>query len=1062
MPNPPPFRFGNPEWSSSRSSSWSSSRSLSDESVGTHATSVTPRDTPGRLLTASTLSENFLEQPQVQQPQVQQVQQPQNNDPNYERSLTMTEPNQIVGKEMDKLPTYYTFIVKNDKIINIFESINPIKLDSTYSYNEKNYLPNNYITSSDEKDFHSIFVQTNTDITENFQNTPYIGFNNYSSLNTDKKIIKFYVYKHDDLTNQTMYYTYGEIYVYGYGIMSTREIISTNDENVFIKIPINVFDPIPDKLEPISGISENHGSTAIKTNYPKLIAKIQEQIFSSDTVNTVNKTSVYIHYLNAILPKDIKIIFNDSEIIAVIKILYVQLKYNKERKTDKETETDEKTKKDKRILLNEFNTYINYYYDYKESVGVKTSRKIDEYNKVLQNENQRFYSDFSMHIFDFFEFLMFLKYKDTELKYINLCINIYEYYFYAHTKGFETLEFATLELQKETIKKIKNTISVKGVHTFLQIISPEYSQYNEKFKIRLNKEESDVLNKPPDPNSNKSMLIEYTASTKSFYNKNNNNNKITNESNDTNTYTETYKFGPFNKIYKPITITDPDGFTNYSEITTSSSEFTKVLKLQGPLMFSFHGPSGSGKSEIFKPIFLGVCKNFGSTHPTLNIKFKEIFKKYDVDENAVVEVDTVVFQFTFTNGAYKMVEQKTHIPYHKTHIQTLNKLNTGQGQPVSKTFNANDTLETVLTYFLEQDRLIKGITTNYNSSRSHVLCFLEFEKSSGEKRYIIFDDLAENEKTYECNNIDIGNFKNIKRIIGKDIFPFYENEFDSTGENFDSQNGGTNQQNMIAWKESTAPEQKALYNKLIKNACEHRGVEGKFINDSLKDFRKDLEYIVNVKNRDIEYYIPDIYYDLTASFIPSCLQDFCFGKMNCFSLPKENEPFAEPKSIILKNVYEYLKGKQVITDSTTFYDKLELCIFGVLNISRAKNDPVPIQYIDINSVKSIVRNKDKFTFPFVKDLFLTKLKESISRCTKLSATQTEDMLNDIKNKFNVNNINEYKKVFDTIDDENAKTAIGTLEFMNKISKFNTVNSICYEKNVGKSHITYKKELYPSK
>jgi hypothetical protein len=120
---------------------------------------------------------------------------------------------------------------------------------------------------------------------------------------------------------------------------------------------------------------------------------------------------------------------------------------------------------------------------------------------------------------------------------------------------------------------------------------------------------------------------------------------------------------------------------------------------------------------------------------------------------------------------------------------------------------------------------------------------------------------------------------------------------------------------------------------------------------------------------------------------------------------------------------------------------------------------VPIQYIDINSVKSIVHNKDKFTFPFVKDLFLMKLEESINRCTKLSATQTENMLKGLKTKFD---INEYKKVFDTIDDKNAKTEIGTLEFMNKISKFNTVNSICYEKNVGNSHITYENELYPSK
>jgi hypothetical protein len=43
-------------------------------------------------------------------------------------------------------------------------------------------------------------------------------------------------------------------------------------------------------------------------------------------------------------------------------------------------------------------------------------------------------------------------------------------------------------------------------------------------------------------------------------------------------------------------------------------------------------------------------------------------------------------------------------------------------------------------------------------------------------------------------------------------------------------------------------------------------------------------------------------------------------------------------------------------------------------------------------------------------------------------------------------IETFKGVFDAIDDENAKTAIGTLEFMNKISKFNVVSSICYKEN----------------
>ena len=51
-----------------------------------------------------------------------------------------------------------------------------------------------------------------------------------------------------------------------------------------------------------------------------------------------------------------------------------------------------------------------------------------------------------------------------------------------------------------------------------------------------------------------------------------------------------------------------------------------------------------------------------------------------------------------------------------------------------------------------------------------------------------------------------------------------------------------------------------------------------------------------------------------------------------------------------------------------------------------------------------------------------------------------------KDSLTLAEIETIKKVFDAIDDENAKTAIGTLEFMNRVSKFNTVNSTCFGKN----------------
>jgi hypothetical protein len=960
----------------------------------------------------------------------------------YEKALESKPPKGIDEKTVSIPATYYTFIVKGDDIINIFESTSEIKLGSTYSHENKNLLPNNYITSSSEQnDFYSIFNKK-TPINVEFENSnKYVAFGVYANLqpetwakSSEGSLIKFYVYKFDTLGEPKIYYTYGNIFVYNYGIMSTCEIFETVDESVLTKINVNVLKRSTPLID--IGITENKSVTANKTKYDDLISKIKDQVFSS------KKESIVIHYLNAILPKDIGI-FNVSEKYSFLKILYVNISI-----PEKSEQLDD---------WNILHTYINYYYAYKEKKAVKTSRNIDEYVKLQESNGvTKYYSDFSMHIFDFFEFLMFLKDKDTELKYINLCINMYQQYYTSFSKNKD------LFTKPEMMKKIQTAIqkNLKGVNTFLQIINQDVAQYNEKFKIRLNKDGTGQLT------NNTSMLIEYTASTKQFYDKDGKN--IPNRE-DKSAYKKTYKFGPFNKIYEPITHTA--GYRSYNEIAEKSNEFKSVIEKitpESPMMFSFHGPSGSGKSQIFDPIFIGLCKVLGTKGYTkLNVKFKEIFKKYD-DKN-VENVETPVFELTFQNGKYSMTSDTQHTPYHKTHIQILNKLKSVTPQE-NKTFKAGiDTLETVLKYFLEEDRLIKGITTNYNSSRSHVLCFLEFEKTDATKCYVIFDELAGNEKKYDCTNEKtLDKFKTINRKIGKEKYPFYENEFDLTGEIFDSYKGGSQQEDMI--KSKSRAGERDLYNKLIKNACEHRDIEGDFINDSLKDFRKDLEYIVNVKNRDIEYYVPDIYNE-NGNNENSCLQDFCFGKINCFRLPKEKDPIVEPKSVILKSVYDYLLNKSGITDSTTFCDKLAVCIFGVLNISRAKNDPPSIHYVDINGVKSVIHHKDKFTFPFVKTQFEEKLKESnqFSQYLSGSAPYVHDLLTGCLHDFNNNttttNLNKpfpletFKAVFDVIDDENAKTAIGTLEFMNKLSKFNAVNSICYETNVSDSYITYKDGLY---
>ena len=905
--------------------------------------------------------------------------------------------------DMNNLPKFYLFVVLNDKILCVFESKTEFILGTTNKYNNTNLLPNNYITST-ISDFNSV-TQINKDENITADTIPgttqkYIPLGSYSPT-INGSIIEFYVYDAYSTLTKT-YFTYGKIFIYGEGIASTCEIVESKIQQKTDVLPhpqlnqTNLFDPL---------------NKPLNKQFDALILEIKSKIFGSDTDESLLKEKVYIHYLNAISPDDLKQVFTDKEKIkAVVKILYVNVSCPPDGSVDK---------------YNLLHKYINYYYNYKQKSLDKIKEYIDE---------QTEFSQFTMHIFDFFEFLMFLKNKESENKeLVQCCIKIYNYYWVNYTNGF-----ATLALNEALITQIQQKLQEKQkkIYTYLQIINYDATKYNTRFEVKLNTQGGGNYGQGKVPITNStSMILEFKTMTGL--------NPETQES-------DTYKFGPFDKIYKPEIIG-----INYNQIVAEPKFKQMIAKItpDSPMMFSFHGPSGSKPTKILKQVLIGLCNKLATEqqYEKLEIGFKEIFMKYD--DSTKYDSDIKNFNLSFLQQ-FKFETPVTHIPYHNIKLRE------------NKVFNTDtDTLDTLLNYFLDEDRLVKGFPSNHNSSRSHVLCFLKMSKNDGSKCNIIFLDLAENEKKYDCAN-DLQKFINIRKNDSKTSF--YENEFDVTGNIFDHYKGGTIKEDM---KKKVNGKESELYKTLIGKACIHRTIEGDFINDSLKEFRTDLEYVVDVKNRNNAYYIPDIYHNIIdKNGLKTCLQDFCFGKTNCFSL-KGVQTIDTPQSIILKSVYDYLK-----LDSTeNFYDKLEVCIVGALNIT-SKDKPPPTNYVDINTVKSIIQNKDEFTFnnnPGVFATFKTQLYTTQNHAKRINSINSHfpenyvsDLLSicyDIINKkdktsLTLAEIKTFQAVFDAIDDENAKTAIGTLEFINKISKFNTVNSICFEKN---DNATYE-SLYPKK
>ena len=131
----------------------------------------------------------------------------------------------ISGSTRDSPQNNYLFVFLEDNLINFFESTSNFELGDTFSYSNKNYLPNNYI--SKKNDFKSIFQIINNkfylvgDVTDTNE---YTGIGSFSPIITNTGIIEFYVYDSESVLKET-YYTYGNIFIYEHGIASTCEIV---------------------------------------------------------------------------------------------------------------------------------------------------------------------------------------------------------------------------------------------------------------------------------------------------------------------------------------------------------------------------------------------------------------------------------------------------------------------------------------------------------------------------------------------------------------------------------------------------------------------------------------------------------------------------------------------------------------------------------------------------------------------------------------------------------------------------------------------------------------------
>ena len=230
--------------------------------------------------------------------------------------------------------------------------------------------------------------------------------------------------------------------------------------------------------------------------------------------------------------------------------------------------------------------------------------------------------------------------------------------------------------------------------------------------------------------------------------------------------------------------------------------------------------------------------------------------------------------------------------------------------------------------------------------------------------------------------------------------------------------------------------------KILENQCSIRLVEGNFINNSLTDLRTIIKGIISKKNEGI----------VIPNFIGDCFNKYF--KDDYFKTDKISEKKSEIMDEIMKEIFG-LNPEQSKLD--TFKNNLIISIFCVFNISRGANNPPPTHYIDINKLKYIFKidKKNKQITPELKTEItatINLLKEIGKNFTSqqifkdielFSKTYTDPKatkkLIDEQNKKYIPMIEKFN---DSIDNFNAPSAVGTLDFLDSLAKYNTIDNVC--------------------
>ena len=227
-----------------------------------------------------------------------------------------------------------------------------------------------------------------------------------------------------------------------------------------------------------------------------------------------------------------------------------------------------------------------------------------------------------------------------------------------------------------------------------------------------------------------------------------------------------------------------------------------------------------------------------------------------------------------------------------------------------------------------------------------------------------------------------------------------------------------------------------------KEICKNRSYEGNYIRESLLDIRDTIREMLIQKNNEI--------INSSPNFIDICLEAYCPTHKNCFAISNDNKTSTEwIPSQIFSDIYKKIKksmGEGEQYKKSDFYEEIIVTVFCFFNISISTIEPPPVPYIDINKlkkdwnsgedIKTSLKDVVKFinSNVYFKNSLPNEIIINIDVVLKLGEIKKSSISGDFQ-KF----INDF---ITAVDNNNSASPIGTLEFIDKIAKFNSINNIC--------------------